>query len=343
MTARQVWEYMLIETAKQRVQPMLLEDFNYILNKTILMYIDKVYHAYGVNQKIDDNLRVLMSTSMMTAHKSTYYNDNDNKNMFFNGLPGAYYEVNLPLDYVHILNVTGVFEVKKQKDCYDVGDFITRPCVRMTSDISTAVMEDFYNRPSIRKPYYFIKNVNPNNSLPTNPYENGAPLKWTDDMTIKGTDVAVTDEANHTGLENGDMEYESLNPIPSLPRSIEINKKSVSLVEKLGVNRYGNASPIRMEIRYGKDDTIFELKKVSIDYLKSPQYVRLTQKQIDMQEDTSQILEYPDVTCQEIINDLVPIYMGITGDARLQTTMQVNQAVQNSVPIGVPAQQPAAQ
>lgn len=327
MTARQVWEYMLVETAKQRVQPMLLEDFNYIFNKTILMYIDKAYHAYGVNQKIDDNLRVLMSTATINANKSTYYDK-----MFFNNLEGAIYEVNLPLDYVHVLNVMGVFEVKKQKDCYDVGDYITRPCVRMTSNIATAIQEDFYNRPSIRKPYYFIKNVNPNNTLPTNPYEGGDPLKWEEDMSVKGTDYANT--------EVPDAET-SKDPAASLPRSVEIGGKSVSVVEKLAINRYGNASPIRMEIRYGKDNSVFELVKVSIDYLKSPQHIRLTQKQLDLQEDTSQIMEFPDVTCQEIINDLVPIYMGITGDARLQTTMQVNQAVQNSVPIGVPAQQPA--
>lgn len=327
MTARQAWEYMLVETAKQRVQPMLLEDFNYIFNKTILMYIDKAYHAYGVNQKIDDNLRVLMSTAVIEAVKSTYYDKT-----FFNNLDGAIYEVNLPLDYVHILNVMGVFKVVQQKDCYDEGDYITRPCVRMTSDISTAIQEDFYNRPSIRKPYYFIKNVNPNNTLPTNPYEDGDTLKYTDNAISNGTDYANTQVPNAGTSEEA---------APTLPRSIEIGGQSVSLVEKLPINRYGNASPIRMEIRYGKDNQVFALEKVAIDYLKSPQHIRLTQKQIDLQADTSQILEFPDVTCQEIINDLVPIYMGITGDARLQTTMQVNQAVQNSVPIGVPAQQPA--
>jgi hypothetical protein len=40
--------------------------------------------------------------------------------------------------------------------------------------------------------------------------------------------------------------------------------------------RYGNHSPVRMEIRYGKDDSVFLLKKVYVDYLKTPQYIRLT-------------------------------------------------------------------
>jgi hypothetical protein len=42
-----------------------------------------------------------------------------------------------------------------------------------------------------------------------------------------------------------------------------------------------------MEIRYGKDDEIFELDKVYVDYLKTPQHIRLTQEQIDLTEDTS--------------------------------------------------------
>lgn len=308
MTARQVWEAILVETSKQRVQPMLLEDFNYLFNKTILMYIDKVYHSFGVNQKIDDNMRVLVSSCKLDADegglkKADWYSDE-----FFNGLTGAYYEVNLPLDYLHVLNVIGIFEVMEQKDCYDKGEYITRPCVRMTSDISSIVQEDFYNRPSIRKPYYFIKNVNVNLDLPTNPYGGGTSL--------------IREETGTDGL---------------LPISIDINDESQSMIEKNANNRFGNSSPIRLEIRYGKDDTVFKLIAVVIDYLKSPQHIRLTQKQIDMVRDTSQILEFPDITCQEIINDFTSIYMENTSDQRLTNQIQVNQAVQNGIPVGAPA------
>jgi hypothetical protein len=69
-----------------------------------------------------------------------------------------------------------------------------------------------------------------------------------------------------------------------------------------------------MEIRYGKDDEIFELDKVYVDYLKTPQHIRLTQQQIDLTEDTSQILEFPDYVCQEIINGLVRLVMENASD-----------------------------
>jgi hypothetical protein len=52
-----------------------------------------------------------------------------------------------------------------------------------------------------------------------------------------------------------------------------------------------------MEIRYGTDDTVFELKKVIVDYIKTPQYFRLTQDQVDRTVDTSQIMEFPDYVC----------------------------------------------
>jgi len=42
-----------------------------------------------------------------------------------------------------------------------------------------------------------------------------------------------------------------------------------------------------MEIRYGKDDSIFKLESVYVDYIKTPQHIRLTQEQLDLTEDTS--------------------------------------------------------
>ena len=42
-----------------------------------------------------------------------------------------------------------------------------------------------------------------------------------------------------------------------------------------------------MEIRYGQDNSVFELVKVIIDYVKVPQFINLTQQQIDLTLDTS--------------------------------------------------------
>jgi len=84
-----------------------------------------------------------------------------------------------------------------------------------------------------------------------------------------------------------------------------------------------------MEIRYGNDSSIFEPVMVRVDYLKTPQYIRLTQEQLDRTEDTSQIIEFPDYVCQEIINVLVKLIMENASDPRLQTNMAVNQTIAN--------------
>ena len=73
--------------------------------------------------------------------------------------------------------------------------------------------------------------------------------------------------------------------------------------------RYGNRSEVRIEIRYGTDDSVFELSDVYVDYIKAPQHIRLTQEQLDNTEDKSQLLEYPDYVCQEIVNELVHLLM----------------------------------
>ena len=88
-----------------------------------------------------------------------------------------------------------------------------------------------------------------------------------------------------------------------------------------------------MEIRYGHDRSVFELQKVCVDYIKTPQYIRLTQEQVNLTEDTSQIMEFPDYVCQEIINELTMLVMENTADPRLPSNTQVTQSIAN------PAQQ----
>lgn len=121
------------------------------------------------------------------------------------------------------------------------------------------------------------------------------------------------------------------------PRTLDLRGNSVSLIEKPAYLRHSNVTEVRCEIRYGKDDSVFELVEVLVDYLKSPQYIRLTQEQLDLTEDTSQIMEFPDNVCNEIINELVTVVMENTQDPRLQTHVAVSQS------IAQPAQQQAAQ
>ena len=112
-------------------------------------------------------------------------------------------------------------------------------------------------------------------------------------------------------------------------RAVSTVARTVSTVDRDTATRYGNASKVRMEIRYGDDDTVFELQKVLVDYIKTPQHIRLTQAQVNLTEDTSQIMEFPDYVCQEIINELTTLVMANIADPRLQTHIPVTTTIAN--------------
>lgn len=109
------------------------------------------------------------------------------------------------------------------------------------------------------------------------------------------------------------------------------NKDNVDSVESTG-SRNANVTRVLLEIRFGKDSSLFTPEKAYVDYLKAPQFIRLTQAQIDKTADTSQILEFPDYVCFEIVNILTKLVMENASDPRLQTNLPINQTIASGVP-----------
>lgn len=305
MTLKQLYEALLVEMNKVEAPSLLLPDFNYLVNKAVLQYINTRYNIYDANQQTTDDLRVLKATAILPVKKATSVYGNVGSEVT-DSLYGATYEVDLPDDYLHMLNCVCIFKVNEPKDCWDAGNYWEQGATRLTSDMWPLVINNLYMRPSYRRPYYFIHNVNKSTELPTNSYTSGTSLGT-------GTDTP-----------SGDYNYKTN---PNLSRSIKIGNKQEDLVERNIGHRYGNASTVRCEIRYGKDDRVFQLQYVHIDYLKSPQHLRLTQTQLDSTRDTSQMMEFPDYVCQEIINGLVKLVMENSSDPRLQTNIPVNQTI----------------
>ena len=99
-------------------------------------------------------------------------------------------------------------------------------------------------------------------------------------------------------------------------------------IEKPAGSRYANSSRVKVEIRCGRDKSnIFSLSAVQIDYVKAPQFIRLTQEQLDSDEDISQVMEFPDYVNQEIVNELVNLVMRKTNDPSLQAHIQMTQSI----------------
>lgn len=257
-------------------------------------------------------------------------------------LYGAAYECWLPMDYLHILNCICTFEVTQPYDCYDAHTFIQKPATRLTSDSWPLVMDDIYNRPSHEKPYYQVYNQHRDsvNTLPTDPIREinqpvgtGAEGEVTDADKAKVNGLAQTQGTDINGVYGVDS-YDSdklangETPGGNFKRTFTFsNGHKESLVERTAAQRIGNPSNVRLEIRYGRDDSLFKLREVQVDYIKVPQFIRLTQEQLDLTQDVSQMLEWPDYICQEITNILVRLIMERTNDPRLANNAQINQTI----------------
>jgi len=302
MTSRQVFDFALIELNKIQAPSLLLEDYNYFINKAANQYINKVYNLYDINQQKSDDLRVLKSTAILTPGvlPNTYG---------ASALFSKIYELDLPDDYLHILNCVVEYDVKKTFKCYDSGDKVHFGAKRLTADMFSQIINNYYMRPSYKNPYFYINNVNVTNDFPT--------LDTTSTKRVDYSPEVEMGENSEPFINNTNTDY-------TYSESSDGNS-----IERAPNLRYGNKSKVRLEIRYGKDNATFELSKVYIDYLKVPQFIRLTQEQVDTVEDTSQVLEFPDYVCQEIVNELVKLLMENASDPRLQTNVPINQSIAN--------------
>ena len=367
MTARQIFEATLIELSKIQAPALKLYEFNYLFNKAINQYINKVYNVYDINQQTTDDLRVLKSTAYLKPHKYGVTDSNKTKpynnyteggtNPTYDGqspsadtqyatassylsaahsqiqsLNGATYEVFMPIDYLHMLNCVCIYYVAKQKDCWDAGSYIQIPATRLTADSWSQIVTDIYNRPSPMRPYYYIHNQASNITVPTSPVTGNGEPSDINPAGYKGTDMPmggyrVTRDNGAIATNTSDDSGAGSN----FQRTFKLKNgevsKEISLVEKPTAVRLANPSNVRCEIRYGKDDSLFQLVEVQIDYVKSPQFIRLTQEQIDLTEDTSQIMEFPDYVNQEIINELVHLVMEHSNDPRLANNIQMTNTI----------------
>ena len=291
---------------------MLLEDFNYFINKAINQYINKKYNIYDINQQSTDDLRVLKATAIIpvTAITDAYGQNSAGQVTTRSSLYAGTYEADLPTDYLHLLNCVCNYEVKKQFKCYNNGTFVQFGATRLTADLWSQIINNFYMKPSYKRPYYYLHHVNSSTTIPTNPLQTVSSTGTSLGPLGEGTDVSTA---------------------TSLPRSISLpgGTTTVDMVEREAGVRFGNQSQVRIEVRTGKDTSVFELKDLYIDYIKAPQHIRLTQEQIDLTEDTSQMMEFPDYVCQEIINELTHLIMENSSDPRLQSHMPITMSIAN--------------
>lgn len=300
MTARQLWLALLTELNKVNAPAILLEDFNYWANVAIYKYINKKYNIYDINQQTTDDLRVLKSTVKIPIQDKK----NTNNDQLYNDIT----QVDLPRDYFHLLNCICEFQILKSiNHCDSEGGYLHYKANRMTADMWGEIMNNYYMKPTYKRPYYYFNNIN------TNTEE----LPNTNTNSIQNNNPTNNNVVNYRGTD--------------LLNSLFIgSNKTFVMTNKESKIRYGNPSNVRMEIRYGNNDKV-KLNAVYVDYLRTPQNILLSQDELDLVDDTSQLLEFPDYVCLEIVNELVQIVMENASDPRLQTHIPVSQSIVSPV------------
>ena len=335
MTSKQVYEATAIELSKVQAPALKLYEFNYFFNQAIRQFVNKVYNVYDINQQTTDDLRVLKATATLKPELAKSTN-----NKAIDYLRGATYFVDMPDDYLHLLNCICLFDVNKRKECWEEGDVMVVGATKLTADSWSSVVDDVYNRPTKKRPYYYIHNQN---DIYTKPGNDGI-TEISNKNGIIPSNVLIDSDDSSDSYTDELFEY----PNKGFARSFDfdgdgkINKNEENnLIEKPAGSRHANSSRVKVEIRCGRDKSnIFSLSAVQIDYVKAPQFINLTQEQLDSDEDISQVMEFPDYVNQEIVNELVNLIMRKTNDPSLGTHIQITESIAR--PTGQ-QQQPAAQ
>lgn len=142
MSIRDAYENCLVELNKVQAPSLLLDDFVYMFNKAVQQYINFRYNLFETKQQLTDDLRVLLSEKSFT---------------FINPAQGTFdgYTLILPDDYMHLLNCICIFE----QDHKCGTKTITKGANKMDTTRWPHVINNYYMKPSVKQPYYYIINT----------------------------------------------------------------------------------------------------------------------------------------------------------------------------------------
>lgn len=402
MTARQLYENVLIELNKVKAPSLSLSDFIYIANKSIYSYINEIYNSFDINQqRLDDlsSLRCLTQLVEFTGNKKIPIDPFDVQSW------------RLPKDYLHMLNVYASYEINDR--CIDSKKIIGFPVSRLPSKAEFNILNNAYFKPSNKRMYYTIGTVSQQISQkltpsleddePSNLFQNSNFVLTKEDkdvhdieypkyrLYINEGDVLVKQkivlklrhlledpyDKDEKDLEiNINLDVGGENNLINVYRTLlkvinqneGLNFLSVDMIDdyNLELTTYGYKYNIIEQPKETDDETqkdSIKIKRIdntdfltenksykrissnqemnlqlyykylpsqaviTIDYIRSPQRIELSQEQLDDIEDNSQILEFQEYVLNEIINKIVLLILENNGNPRIQTNPAINQTI----------------
>ena len=163
MTVRELYNNVLVELNKVQAPSLLLEDFVYLVNKAVQKYINKRYNFFEMNQQLTDDLRVLLKSSEALPYSMEKIELPDGKiasKLITSSIDGAQ-QYNLPEDYMHILNCICKFEKSSNSKCSNTTkkQYEVIPASKLDTASWPHTIENYYMKPSRKRPYYYIINI----------------------------------------------------------------------------------------------------------------------------------------------------------------------------------------
>ena len=209
----------------------------------------------------------------LQLHYNTVYINFDNK----------IFKFDIPDNYLHLLNCKAEISEIPQR-CNSTKTIIAN-CSRLTANLSGGVIDNYYNKPSYKKPYYYL----------TRRAENLEVFYSRDNEVfyVKTREENIKDNTVKSLLSETDV-------IP----------------EK---------NDTKLEIHVGNSKC--KVNKIELTYIRIPIHVSMTQEDLLEAEDNTQVLEFPDYVCYEIINIYVKLLLENASDPRLSTVTPINQSI----------------
>jgi len=166
MTERGAYEAILTELRKNKVLLVHLEDFIYFMSKGIQEFINEEYGRFETTQQTSDALNSITS---WCNFKFNYTNANNplvatTGNTLPNMTPvnfitgdrynSKFVQVNLPFDYLHLLNCVTDVKTLFNYSCFGVGYMHSYGSKKLNADSASGVMSNAWLRPDFNNTFY---------------------------------------------------------------------------------------------------------------------------------------------------------------------------------------------
>ena len=348
MTAREVYEATLVEINKENAQSFSTEAFNYVHNKSILALVNDKYNFYATNQKMSDDLRVLLKNQTYSMNDTTEVEANADTVAVFNPTTG-YVMTDMSATSSAVLNTARDFSVN---DTIRFGESVTEYNVdsitgnTLTLD-SAATVERGTSVLISNDPIAVPDSATGEGRTVDINYSSSDYLHLLSCRLLWKTVRPSNNEIAHFTFPAKSSTYDMLNGIQNntylKPASNRPYYQIFDNLSNSGVITYdasagdykANQNRPRIKIHIGSKNNFMELRRVEFDYLKIPEIVTLKDEDIFSADvDTSQILELPDGLLNDIVRRCTAFLLEMTGDPRVQTQPMVNQSME-SIPLNM--------